>query len=170
MTRCMPGTTATVTIPDLCRMRGAFISSQNIQIMVGKQSNGVKLRFDYVGLERFTRLALELLSVPHEEEPPSRPVRITQVGLCHPPDITAGDDSPFIRNLRKIGKLAGPYADWLLQTSGTSHPKPLTFDDQFGFSAAICNVGHGIRELAYSHLSEEEVAQLVSEADNEVQP
>jgi len=51
-------------IPDTCRMRGEFTGDLDIQVMFGDSDGRTVMQFERLALERFVRLAGELLAVP----------------------------------------------------------------------------------------------------------
>lgn len=59
-----PQTSVWLDIPDTCRMRGEFTGDFDIQVMFGDPYDGVTMLFERLALERFVRLAGELLAVP----------------------------------------------------------------------------------------------------------
>jgi hypothetical protein len=64
-----PKASAWIDIPNSCRMRGEFTSDHDIQVMFGDPDDGVNVLFQRPALERFVRLARELLAVPIPDDP-----------------------------------------------------------------------------------------------------
>jgi hypothetical protein len=58
-----PKASAWIDIPGTCRMRGEFTGDHDIQVMFGDPDDGVNLLFQRPALERFVKLANELLAV-----------------------------------------------------------------------------------------------------------
>lgn len=168
MTSSAPDTSVKVTVPEYCRMRGVFTSEQNIQITVGKNADGVTLRFDRLALEQFADLALELLAVLHVGEPPERPVRIVRPGPPRVPDFTRGEDSAFIAALHTVQDQLGPYVRWLLHPDDPD-VQPYEFADEMVLSTLTSALGYSIRELAYSRMSDDDAAQLTTKTSGEEQ-
>lgn len=165
-----PGSTdkrVTLTIPEDCRMLGVFKSDQDISIALGNETDGVKvLRLDRVALGHLAGLALELLAVPHAKEAVEPPV-IVDPGPATIPDITSGEDSEFITQLRRLNYLLGPYAHQLLHPDADT--KPFCFADEVALSAMTTSLGHGIRELAFRRYNEDEWDHHPGSTGNEAQ-
>jgi hypothetical protein len=77
----VPGKWVWLDIPDTCRMRGEFTGDHDIQISFGDPKDGANVLFERVALERFVRLASDLLSasIPADSK--------ADLPTLHAPDI-----------------------------------------------------------------------------------
>lgn len=64
-----PRSSIWLDIPDTCRIRGEFTGDYDIQVMFGSSSDGATVLFERLALERFVRLAMDLLAMPLPDNP-----------------------------------------------------------------------------------------------------
>lgn len=69
MTTNRPEASVWLDIPDDCRMTGEFTGDYDLHIVFGDLKDGVEMLFERPALERFVKLANELLAVPVPDDP-----------------------------------------------------------------------------------------------------
>jgi hypothetical protein len=138
-------------VPDSCRMYGGFTEDRDVCIVFGNAMTEPSVVFERYALERFARLAHELLAVPiyEEQKPESLPVLVSPSDGDNPeiPNLAAGENSLFIRELQKVSELMGRYACWLLDPKAAD-VEAFPFEEQMLLSVRLAVLGHGVREVA----------------------
>ncbi|MFC4856859.1 hypothetical protein [Actinophytocola glycyrrhizae] len=69
MTTSRPGAAVWLDIPEDCRMSGEFTGDHDLHIVFGDVKDGVEMLFERPALERFVKLATELLTLPIPVDP-----------------------------------------------------------------------------------------------------
>lgn len=148
-----PETSVWLHIPGNCHMAGEFTSDRDIRMVFGNLADETSVVFERVALERFARMAHELLAVPvHNEEPAHSIVAAGSPDDPGAPSLASGEDSVFVREMCAVGALVGRYVQWWL---GREEPDttPFPFEEQMLLSARMAALGHGVRELAYAWMA-----------------
>lgn len=135
-------------------MVGQFTSDRDFLLLFGSLTDETSVVFERIALERLARLAHELLAVPaYEEEVATLPVLVSPSVSedAGAPNLAAGEESIFIRELREMSRLIEPYVRWLWgSTRRTTNRGPLR-------SRCSCRCGwrrwgHAVRELALARM------------------
>lgn len=145
-------------IPEHCRMVGQFTADRDIQLLFGSLTDETTVVFERFALERLARLVHELLAVPaYEEEVAKLPVLVSPSMSedAGAPNLAAGEESSFIRELRAVSKLLEPYVGWVLEPDTTEN-SPFPFEDQMLLSVRLAALGHAVREAALAWMNEDD--------------
>lgn len=152
----LPDKSVWLMIPGNCRVSGAFTSDRDIRVVFGDLPEETTVVFERLALERFARLAHELLAVPaHHENPALLPMLVAPGAPDNPgvPNLAGGRKSIFIRELRDVSELLVSFGHWALDPAapnGVAFP----FAEQMLLSARLAALGHAVRELAYSRMDD----------------
>jgi hypothetical protein len=144
-----------LVVPDDCRMYGGFTDDRDICIVLGNLANDPSVVFERFALERFARLAHELLAMRVDEEEPGLPVLVTAGQPDNPdvPNLAAGEQSVFVQELQRVQGLLGRYVQYLLVPEKPD-TEPFPFEEQMLLSVRLAVLAHGMRELAYARTNE----------------
>ncbi|GAB3446321.1 hypothetical protein [Actinophytocola sediminis] len=148
----LPDRSVWLMIPENCRVSGGFTNNRDIRVVFGDPADETTVVFERFALERFARLAHELLAVPaYDEDPAHLPVIVSPQAPENPgvPNLAAGRDSTFIHELRNVSGLLNSYRRWVLDPA-PPNVVSFPFADQMLLSVRLAALGHAVRELAYS--------------------
>jgi hypothetical protein len=136
-----PQVSVWLDVPDGCRMQGEFTGDRDIHITLGQFGSQQNLLFERAALERFAKLANELLALPLPDNPRAA------LPVLLPGDEGWTGDKALIAELSKLNTRVAKYVLQHLDADA-GRAEPITVEDERALAKSLALLAATLQERA----------------------